>query len=520
MDRRKDMEVNGSIRQEFEALVNAAYLVSADMGREVERVFEDGAERSLDREGAARLLTKVIGVLRRSAERRGDGVATESLNGDVDDLVEQVLRAREQMVSDTADSRAAGDTRRSKVLELESHNGIDPRPVFPRPIFHGREVAMDSGFVKTTDIELWNENERLDIHLKQFRYNEGREPTPEELLDIMLSRRELPGVTDDDQFEIVGLARSIAINGVRKPPVLDTDGTLLDGNRRVTACHYVLNSDEFGPEEKKRAERLFVWRLTEHATQEDREAVVTSLNFEPDHKQDWPEYVKARKVADAWAETVMHEPVHPNTRRAARLKRDLSMKFALGPDTGVVNRYLKMVGWADDFEDYHVNEGGRDEFEVQHRAERYFQYFDELSTGGKPGGVAYALGQDETFKHAVFDLLFQGRFNSWREIRELKYVHANPEARETLIRAVKESDPDISRERLEAALDTARVRRSEVRTVGANTRIETFVKWLEDLPVKSFRDDIKPHNLRRLQDALRLVDGHAAAILEETEDAS
>lgn len=518
------MDISGDIKQEFEAVVRSAYQVSADMGQEVEQVFVDGLEHPLSREEATRLLTKVISVLKRSAERRGDTVAAESIKGDMGELVEQVMRAREQVVSGAAGagstrmSAADGNPAEDKKLQLVPRNDIKPRPVFPTPIFHGKEIPMMSGFVKTTDIELWNENERLDIHLKQFRSKEGREPSSQELLDIMLSRMDLPGVTDHDQFEIVDLARSIAINGVRKPPVLDTDGTLLDGNRRVTACHYVLNSDEFSTEEKKRAEYVFVWQLTEHAKQEDRDAVVTSLNFEPDYKQDWPEYVKARKITEKWAEMVMLEPMHPNSKRAAQLKRELSANFALGPDTTTVNRYLKMVGWADEFEGYHVDEKRRDEFEVQHRANKYFQYFDELGKGANPGGVAYALGQDETFKRAVFDLLFEGRFNNWREIRELKYVHDNPEARETLLRATKETDPDVSRERLEAAIDTARVRRAEVRSVGANTRIETFVKWLEDLPLKAVRDDIKPRNLLRLREALRLVDGHIATVLKEAED--
>src|SRR5207249_4833804 len=97
----------------------------------------------------------------------------------------------------------------------------------------------------------------------QFREKFGHAPSADELLDIMLSRMGLPGVPErekSDQFGIAGLARSIAINGVRKPPILDTDGTLLDGNRRVAACHFILYSDEFSVEQKRRAEHIFVWQ--------------------------------------------------------------------------------------------------------------------------------------------------------------------------------------------------------------------------------------------------------------------
>src|SRR5437660_496758 len=81
-----------------------------------------------------------------------------------------------------------------------------------------------------------------------------RRRTGEELLDIMLGNIQLPGVKEEDQFAIHELARSIAANGVRKPPIIDIDGKLLDGNRRVTACRLVLDSQDFTIEEKKRAE--------------------------------------------------------------------------------------------------------------------------------------------------------------------------------------------------------------------------------------------------------------------------
>ncbi|MGH9904909.1 MAG: hypothetical protein ACRD8U_04900, partial [Pyrinomonadaceae bacterium] len=376
-------------------------------------------------------------------------------------------------------------------VELSGRNGINPGPVFPTPCFHEIEVAMRSGFVKTGDIQLWPENVRLDLHLRQFQQRNGRGPDHSELLDIMLSKMDLPGLLEvpgvssreqKDQFAIDKLARSIANNGVRKPPILDIDGTLLDGNRRVAACWYILNNDEFDSKQKHRAEHIFVWQLTEHATDDQRSAVVVSLNFEDDCKEEWPEYVRAQKVFEEWQALLQLETRAPGTQRQAELKRSLSRKFALGPDTSVVNRYLKMVEWATEFEDYHINQKLRDEFEVKHRANRYFQYFDELSRGAGPGGVAHALGRDEGFKHLVFDLLFDGKFKNWRQIRELKLIYDNEEAREALGRARAENDPETAEDHLENAIDIARSIQASMREVGANTRIESFVKWLEELP--------------------------------------
>ncbi len=164
----------------------------------------------------------------------------------------------------------------------------------------------------------------------------------------MLGKMSLPGLTEEDQFEISDLARSIAANGVRKPPIIDREGNLLDGNRRVTACYYILNSSDFDAEQRKRAEWIQVWQLTEHATEDDREAVIVSLNFEPDHKQDWPEYVKARKVYEHWqALLALEGRANPEPARQKEIRKDIARKFAIAPD--YVARYIGMVELASEF---------------------------------------------------------------------------------------------------------------------------------------------------------------------------
>ena len=375
------MKEQNDYETEFQSVIEAAFRASADVGKEVEQILQEGRKNPLTPEQAADLLRKVIDLLKSSASERGDESTLRALHGDVGDLVQRILDGGRST------SVASGSNGVSK-LDLTAHNGIDVGPVQPRPCFHGRDVPMMSGFVKTTDINLWDKNERLDIHLNQFQQKFGRKPTPVELLDIMLSKLELPGVTETDQFEITDLARSIAVNGVQKPPILAVDGTPLDGNRRITACHYILNNDEFDATQKQRVEYLFVWQLTEHTTADERDAVVVALNFESDCKQAWPEYVKARKVYDEWQSILALQPTTPGPKKQAKLKRELSMKFALGPETTVVNRYLRMVDWAIDFEDHQINTRGKDEYTVKHRTDKEFQYFDELSKGTKPGSVA------------------------------------------------------------------------------------------------------------------------------------
>lgn len=493
---------NVALRSALEAIIETAREVSSDLGAEVEAVVREGLARPLDAAQARRLLARVVEVV----DRRAGAVVGDA----------EAAAIRRDLQRLDADVGASRDTPRAPAVTLENRDGLGG-PVNPTPVFHGRKIPMVEGLVRTLDIPLWDHNERLEIHLEQFRQSNGRGPTSDELLDLMLSRMQLPGALDDE-FEIRKLANSIAVSGVRVAPILARDGTLLDGNRRVAACCLILSSDEFTPEQKSRVEHLYVWQLSEHATGDDEEAVVVSLNFEPDGKLPWPEYVKARKIHEEWQRVLALEPRTPGPKRLAELKRALAVKFAYGSDTGVVNRYLKMVDLATEFEDYHVNARERDVYEVRHRAGEYFQYFDELAKGASPGGVAHTLGQSDALKQLVFDLLFQGKFKNWRLIRSLRYVPENPEFQEKLaqIRDRTTNTPDEleqAQDDVEEVLGACLGKRAETRQLGANAKIENFVRFLEGLPVGAFRDHISDENLQRLLGALELVKPEVDAIL-------
>jgi hypothetical protein len=504
------MEENMEKKEYYSAalaeFLKIAETISHDVAKEVEVMFEKGFKSPLSKKEARNLFAKIVSTIKAHAAQRGDKKTVKAIGENLDILLTRILDNRVPIASSNISQQHI-------VHLLENYNGIKPSYVVPRPWFHETEIPMLSGYVKTTDIQLWDGNVRLDIHVGQFKEKYGRNPTPQELLDIMTSRMQLPGVSEGDQFHIAALARSIAINGVRKPPIIDIDGTLLDGNRRLAACHYILNNDEFSSEEKKRAKYIFVWQLTPDATDDNRRRVVVSLNFEPDFKEDWPEYVKARKVYEDWQAILALEPIKPGPRRQTEMRKELSQKYALGPEPTVVTRYIKMVEWADDFEDYHIEERKKDKFAVKHKSSEYFQYFEELGKGTRPGGVAYGLNQDENFKKIAFDLLFDDKFKNWTQIRKLKKIFENEEARERLRRARDEQDVDQAQDLVEDAISIADTKSAEKRSLGANTRIEIFVKWLEELPVKAFRDDIKPENLERLLEALMLVKSYVEEIL-------
>ena len=501
--------MQNNIAEQFSAIVESARRISEDIGQIVEEVLATGVRNPLSPDEARSLLTKVVEEVRAGTARRKDQDSLAVLERDIEGFIEQVMMVRSVLPATTGSS---GSTLQTKI-ELKPLGDIEVRPVKPSPVFHEREIPVFEGFVKTRDIKIWEGNERIDIHLNQFRQVNRRAPTDEELLSIMLGDLQLQGVSKDDQFLIKQLARSIAVNGVRKPPIIDLDGTLLDGNRRVSACYYILNSssDVFSAQEKKRVEQLQVWQLTEHATDEDRKAVIVSMNFEPDYKQDWPEYVKAHKIYEEWQTMLALEPGgSPSAKKQREIKQGISRSFALSSNE--VTRYIKMVTLAEEFEDYHVGERNRDHYEVKHRANSYFQYFDELGKGQGAGGVYWSLNQDEAFKHLVYDLLYEGKFRNWDKIRDLKYIYPNGEALDYLHKAREENDLESAQDIVDDACGLARSTRAVKRKLGANTRIGDFVKWFKDLPVKVFdRDEpgaITKENLEGLREVLQLVDQH------------
>ena len=515
------------IKSRLAFLLRSAEAMSSDIGATVEDILREGLENPLSPDEVRALLTKVVEVVHTGATSRGEVGTVELLDREAESLIERVEQVRAQLQDGEeavgfevegsgASSTSRGSTTSRGRLPLRAFDGIRPRPVQPMPVFHERPVAVTEGFVRTQEIQLWDENQRLDIHLNQFQQKFGRGPDPAEVVSIMMGTMPLPGIEETDQFAISALAKSIAVNGVRKPPIIDVDGTLLDGNRRVAACHYILEdgSGAFTAEEKKRAERLKVWQLTEHATEQDREAVIVSLNFEPDFKQDWPEYVKAQKVYAQWETLLSLEPrANPGTARVTAIRREIARKFALS--TNEVSRYINMVGLAREFEDYHVVERSKDAYAAKHRASDRFQYFDELNKGKSAGGVNWCLNQDDSFKHLVFDLLYDGKFRNWRQIRDLRFVSQNDDAVGILRKALDEADPEAAQEDVDNAIGLARIGRAEQRQTGANTRIKAFTEWFLGLPVKAF-DPKEPKcvtqdNLSRLRSALKHVENYLEA---------
>ena len=177
------------IRKELTELVRAAEQMSSDVGAAVKEILREGLENPLSADEIRRLLTRVVEVVKAGARKRGDARTVETLDRDADALIRRAQEARSRVStageasSQTTDiggleRELGGSDADGARVRLRSFDGISPSSVRPTPVFHERSVAVMEGFVPTREIQLWDENERLDIHLNQFQQKFGRGPRP------------------------------------------------------------------------------------------------------------------------------------------------------------------------------------------------------------------------------------------------------------------------------------------------------------------------------------------------------
>ena len=462
------------------------------------------------------LLTSVLVLLRAASdatEADRDRIASE-----VRAVVDTAIRRRNEAEAwpesipspeEEAGPASGSDGERTH-LALFDYDGFEVRPVQPLPTFLGRAIPLREGFVDAMEISFWERNRRLDIDLQNFRRKEDREPDEDELKQMLWPR----GATrKGDPYEIASLADDIAARGVLTPPVIDYWGTAWDGNRRLAACLYVLASDEFNDVQKDRARKVRVWQTDKHATKDQIDAIVTSLNFGADFKLRWPEYVRARQVYDAYVDLCDSEASRRtlNDRDETKIRKRVGDKF--GIKTAEVTRYCKMVTWALEFEDFH-REQDRDENEIATRTSELFQYFFELDAGRGEDKLAHRFDGDEAFRAIVFDLMFDGKIKSFPQVRELRRVYDTPEALDLLKKAHAQPSTAVGQADVADAIFTARRKSEEVRQAGRGDELARVARWLREDATLSVLERLDRVVLQDFRDAARAVDGMISSLVD------
>jgi hypothetical protein len=416
---------------ELRRLIEEMFGVAATLGDDVADAVRLATEFPLPDDRARALYTRVLVVLR-AAGRFPDEGEREQIVSSVRAEVDRLVGSDRPSAATTAADDAREPDRSDEPIELVAYNGLTPHPVIPVPEFNGKKIPVVEGYVDVTTLNLWKGNHRVELAVAEFTDRYGRAPDHSELLGIIQGEVILPSLTKRDPFKIIPLARSVARKGVERPPIVTWSGEPKDGNRRIAAAKYVLDHpEEFDDEERERARWIRVWRCPQGTTDDQIEAIVVALNFEPEHKIEWDEYIKARLVAQKFEEEKagIGRITQATTKR---IRESVSRHFAIKP--AEVTRYLRMVDWANDFEQYHVEDKGRDEADVRYKANDIFQWFYEIDAGRGNEKLTRRLDTDDQLKEVVYDLMFDV-LDSGAQVRNLHKVVADDDALAFLVKA-------------------------------------------------------------------------------------
>lgn len=460
-------------RQKYaiEELIEQARALASEYGKEVAAAVKAATEEPLDEARARLLYTRVIKILRAGddADLETDGALAEQIRSEVEAIVGSVKRPSLKL----------------KGLTFVEKNGLSPHDVTPIPVFNGQYIKMVEGYVDVETLDLWPENHRIELHVAEFKSINGREPDRGELLELMHGNITLPSLAEKDRkdpFKLLPLAQSIARKGVERPPVVTYDGLPKDGNRRIAASLLVLDRDDFSQDEKDRARWIRIWQAPKGTTDDQFDAIVVALNFEDDHKIEWPEYVKARLVAKRYEYLRAQARGRFGPEKAKQLRLDVAKHFAIKHQE--VTRYLKMVQWADDFEDYHRTERGRGEAEVSYKTNDIFQWFYEIDAGKAGEKLTQSqLDNDDELKTVVYDLMYDV-LDSGKQVRSLHTVVGDPDALQQLVKAheIAAVDEDEALDLVNQAIETAARKSIRRRRLGHEQFLKTACERLGATP--------------------------------------
>lgn len=513
-------ELTPELAAEMHALVREAQTLAADVDDDVAEIVRRAAEERLPETDARKLFTRILTAIRASLEEQLDDRRRKEIAAEVEAMVTEATERRRSQTGQS-DGRALAARDDAEHVVLFSYGGLDVRRVTPQPSFLGQSVPLTEGYTNTVDLNPWEKNLRLELHLHEFEAVEGRPAQPDEIVKILQGRitrkvaPNAPSRVKQDEFRIAELAQSIAVKGVERPPVIDWWGTVWDGNRRVAACLLILQSPDYDEVAKEHAARIRVWQAPKDATDDEIQAIVTSLNFEPELKVEWPEYVRARQVYEAYSELREMEIALGTLTDAAdrRLRRRIGEKFGIRTDR--VTRYLRMMTWAKEFEEHHREERNRDAAEINYRTNEVFQYFYELDAGQGVNKLSVRLEENPALKALIFDLLYEGKFRRFEHLRGLKSVVHSQEAVEYLQQAHAAELREQGQRFIEAALDVARKDDPTIKKIGAVQRVEEFTRWLEEDATVAMWREMDPAAVKRFHDAVRAVEGTLRGILDD-----
>ena len=358
---------------------------------------------------------------------------------------------------------------------------LDARTQPIQRLYHGRVIMLWEGHVRLKDVRGWASNPRVEMEMKKWKSDfAGAEIDQSSLYDMMKKTKHV---------KLKRLADNIRDNGVREPIVLTFDSELLDGNRRFFATKFAHESAK-GAAEKDRLEKIPAFVMMEDATDEDKQHILVEENFSQSLKEEWPPYVKAKKI---------HEAHHDE----GLSRQEICQKF--GWNLNQVRTALRtweivdaFIDYASETPDMESGRGGLGLFylEAEKIASDHYQFLNEAQKSfyGSLVGKDY----DSDFSELFYRLIAQGNFFSrFDDVRVARDAFNDEVGRGTMEKGEVEGGKDIR-----ALIQMKKSRIEKEKSV--RETIAEFVQFLKKLSAEDIRD-ISDDSFRDLGESLTLI---------------
>ncbi len=331
-----------------------------------------------------------------------------------------------------------------------------------KQLFHNILINVYTKKVSFENISFWKHNLRtmLSFELLEKKYNKPlSEIQLDDITDFLVEQRTL---------KIEQLADSIERNNVRVPLIILEDGTLLDGNRRYFACHYILKrSTNEGKQRPSALDSIPVWVIKNSDINfRKKQKILAEANFVPDYKVEWTLDVKAKVIYDYFTSCL-------KSGRMLREKAYEEIWDVYGVEKSTVDAYAESIKLSKEF----VRSAPKAEkSRYREILQDKFLYFWEF----RNKAFTETMGLDNKkelpkLKNLFFTMMANDRFKNFKQI-------------EPMVRAVRDEYAwEILNSTSGSKIDHVEALCKEQKAIkSAEERIRNFLRWLDKTNASNF----------------------------------
>jgi hypothetical protein len=345
-------------------------------------------------------------------------------------------------------------------------------PVASTARFHDEEVEVYEGTCDVENIRLWHGNYRTLLDFQHLAELTGKTKTGK-----ITEKEFIEYIIGQGLHKIPELAESIKANGVRVPLVVSYGQELLDGNRRLLACKYLLSGDD------KKLPTFSVAPVkctAPHIGESLKLKIIAEMNFLPDYKEEWPREVRAQFAIQLFQDAI--------AKYKDESKAYKHVEYFLKLDKADVKRFQAVLVMLKEYAEYVEKEGKKARQEAERFGRSKFQFFEEFYNKALAGRSPVKDAAEA--KQLLYRYVRNQQLLSMLKVREFAEIIRYEPARKLL----KKEDGTF---RVAQQLYNDFSQQKEV-----SIRVKSFCEWLETLTTKE-KNQIEPELKKRL---LKLVE--------------